>query len=51
MTNLGEKLTEEEIEELFRETSLEKEEHFNYEEFIKIILMQWGRENDRSIYE
>lgn len=46
MTNLGERLTEDEVEELFKETNLSKEEHFNYEEFIKIILMQWLNQNN-----
>jgi calmodulin len=38
MTNLGEKLTEDELTELFKELKMEKEDNFNYEEFIKTIL-------------
>lgn len=38
MSNLGEKLSEEELNELFKELKMEKEDNFNYEEFIKAIL-------------
>ncbi len=38
MTNLGEKLSEDELNELFRELKIEKEDSFNYEEFIRAIL-------------
>lgn len=38
MINLGEKLSEEELSELFKELKIEKEDSFNYEEFIRTIL-------------
>lgn len=38
MTNLGEKLSDDELNELFKELKMEKEDSFNYEEFIKTIL-------------
>lgn len=38
MTNLGEKLSEDELTELFKELKMDKEESFNYEEFIRSIL-------------
>ena len=40
MTNLGEKLNDDELNELFKELKMEKEDSFNYEEFIKTILMR-----------
>ena len=38
MSNLGEQLSQDELNELFKELKMEKEENFNYEEFIKTIL-------------
>lgn len=38
MTNLGEKLTDDQLNELFKELKMEKEDNFNYEQFIKTIL-------------
>ena len=38
MGNLGEQLSQDELNELFKELKMEKEESFNYEEFIKTIL-------------
>lgn len=38
MINTGERLSEDELAELFKELNLEKEESFNYEEFIRSIL-------------
>lgn len=38
MTNLGEKLTDDELNELFKELKMQKEDNFNYEQFIKTIL-------------
>lgn len=41
MTSIGEKLTNEELDELFKELKMEKEDNFNYEEFIRAILTRW----------
>ena len=41
MGNLGEQLSADELNELFKELKMEKEESFNYEEFIKTILTRW----------
>ena len=38
MTSTGEKLTDDELNELFKELKMDKETQFNYEEFIKTIL-------------
>lgn len=38
MGNLGQQLSSDELNELFKELKMEKEESFNYEEFIKTIL-------------
>ena len=38
MTSLGEKLSDDELNELFKELKMDKETQFNYEEFIKTIL-------------
>ena len=38
MATSGEKLNDETLNELFRELKMEKEESFNYEEFIRTIL-------------
>ena len=45
MATSGEKLSDDVINELFKELKLDKEESFNYEEFIRTILTRW------SIYE
>lgn len=41
MTNLGEKLSDDELNELFKELKMEKDDTFNYEEFIRTILTRW----------
>jgi calmodulin len=38
MMNLGEKLTEEEVEEMIREADVDGDGHVNYEEFVKMML-------------
>lgn len=37
MTNLGEKLTEEVVDEIFREAEIDSEGQFNYEEFVTVM--------------
>ena len=38
MTNLGEKLTDEELEDMIREADLDGDHRVSYDEFLKIIL-------------
>ncbi|XP_069114950.1 calmodulin-like [Argopecten irradians] len=38
MTNLGEKLTDEEVDEMMREAALDNEGHISYEEFAKMMM-------------
>ncbi|CAN6831751.1 unnamed protein product [Brassica oleracea var. botrytis] len=38
MTNLGEKLTDEEVEEMVREADVDGDGQINYEEFVKIMM-------------
>jgi Ca2+-binding EF-hand superfamily protein len=38
MMNLGEKLTEEEVEEMIREADIDGDGQVNYEEFVKMML-------------
>lgn len=37
MTNLGEKLTDEEVEEMVREADIDGDGHVNYEEFVRMM--------------
>ena len=37
MTNLGEKLTDEEVEEMFREAGIDDDGNVDYEKFVKMI--------------
>ncbi|KAM0037963.1 putative EF-hand domain-containing protein [Helianthus debilis subsp. tardiflorus] len=49
MTNLGEKLTDEEIDEMIREADVDGDGKINYEEFVKIMMAKRrrrGREED-----
>ena len=36
MTNLGEKLTDEEVDEMIREADVDGDGQVNYEEFVKV---------------
>jgi calmodulin len=38
MTNLGEKLTEEEVEEMIREADVDGDGQVNYEEFVNMMV-------------
>ena len=38
MTNLGEKLTEEEVDEMIREADIDGDGHINYEEFVRMMM-------------
>ena len=38
MTNLGEKLTDEEVDEMIREADIDGDGQINYEEFVKIMM-------------
>ncbi|XP_022898936.1 calmodulin-6-like isoform X2 [Olea europaea var. sylvestris] len=38
MTNLGEKLADEEVDEMIREADVDRDGQINYEEFVKIIM-------------
>lgn len=41
MTNLGEKLTEEEVDEMIREADIDGDGHINYEEFVRMMMARW----------
>ena len=38
MTNLGEKLTDEEVDEMIREADIDGDGQINYEEFVKMMM-------------
>ena len=38
MTNLGEKLTDEEVDEMLREADIDGDGQINYEEFVKMMM-------------
>ena len=41
MTNLGEKLTDEEVDEMIREADVDGDGQVNYEEFVRMMLAKW----------
>ncbi|KAG6414006.1 hypothetical protein SASPL_126722 [Salvia splendens] len=41
MTNLGEKLTDEEVDEMIREADVDGDGQINYEEFVKVMMANW----------
>ena len=41
MTNLGEKLTDEEVDEMIREADVDGDGQINYEEFVKMMMSKW----------
>ena len=40
MTNLGEKLTDEEVDEMLREADIDGDTQVNYEEFVRMIIQR-----------
>lgn len=42
MTNLGEKLTDEEVDEMIREADVDGDGQINYEEFVKVMMAKWA---------
>ena len=43
MTNLGEKLMDEEVDEMIREANDDGDGQINYEEFVKMMMTKWTR--------
>ena len=43
MTNLGEKLTDEEVDEMIREADIDGDGQVNYEEFVTMMTSKWWR--------
>ena len=41
MTNLGEKLTDEEVDEMIREPDVDGDRQINHEEFVKMMMSKW----------
>ena len=54
MTNLGEKLTDEEVDEMIREADIDGDGQINYEEFVKMMMYHprpAPRRSPRSVAE
>eukprot|EP00979_Chaetoceros_neogracilis_P007913 scaffold1724_cov226-Chaetoceros_neogracile.AAC.1 len=47
MTNLGEKLTDEEVDEMIREADIDGDGQINYEEFVKMMMSKRSVEGER----
>merc|ERR1719375_927852 len=45
MTNLGEKLTDEEVDEMIREADVDGDGQINYDEFVKMMMAKWGSQS------
>lgn len=43
MTNLGEKLTDEEVEEMIRVADVDGDGQVNYEDFVRMMLGKWSQ--------
>lgn len=41
MTNLGEKLTDEEVDEMIHEADTDGDGQVNYEEFVRMMVAKW----------
>ena len=48
MTNLGEKLTDEEVDEMIREADVDGDGQINYEEFVKVMMAKWSASMSRQ---
>ncbi len=44
MTNLGEKLTDDEVDEMIREADVDGDGQINYEEFVRMMMAKWAAE-------
>eukprot|EP00949_MAST-11_sp_MAST-11-sp1_P004691 g4691.t1 len=51
MTNLGEKLTDEEVDEMIREADIDGDGQINYEEFVKMMMSKSIMNNKKTTME